>query len=118
MSRNRYKVFISMKQSPNLSAEDAQTSFTEPVANIIHKNIISPLIFIRGMDDFPSMCTELIDLIGVDNFHCKSTTDRLKIQTANPKSYKAFVQFLRKENREFHTFHQLQEEKPNSSGNS
>jgi hypothetical protein len=56
--------------------------------------------------DIPRCC-----LIGVDNFHCKSITDRLKIQTANFDSYRALVQFLRKENTEFHTY-QLQEEKP------
>ncbi|KAL4084985.1 hypothetical protein QTP88_027838 [Uroleucon formosanum] len=110
-SRNRYEVFSSIEQLPNHSAEDAQTACTESVANPIIKPIIPPPIFIRGVADFPSLCTELIDLIGVDNFHCKSTTDRLKIQIANPESYRAFVQFLRKENAEFHTY-QLQEDKP------
>ncbi|KAL4092127.1 hypothetical protein QTP88_026686 [Uroleucon formosanum] len=110
-SRNRYEVFSSIEQSPNHSAEDAQTACTDSVANPIIKPIIPPPIFLRGVADFPSLCTELIDLIGVDNFHCKSTTDRLKIQTANPESYRALVQFLRKENAEFHTY-QLQEEKP------
>ncbi|KAL4122582.1 hypothetical protein QTP88_014884 [Uroleucon formosanum] len=100
-----------MEQSPNPSAEDAQTSLTETVANTITKHIIPPPIFIKGVDDFPGVCTELIDLIGVDNFHCKSSADRLKIQTANPESYRALVQFLRKENAEFHTY-QLQEDKP------
>ncbi|KAL4141955.1 hypothetical protein QTP88_004494 [Uroleucon formosanum] len=110
-SRNRYEVFSSMEQSPNPSAEDAQTLLTETVANTITKHIIPPPIFIKGVDDFPGVCTELIDLIGVDNFHCKSSADRLKIQTANPESYRALVQFLRKENAEFHTY-QLQEDKP------
>lgn len=110
-SRNRYEVFSSMEQSPNPSAEEAQTSLTEPVANTITKPTIPPPIFIKGVDDFPGVCTELIDLIGVDNFHCKSSADRLKIQTANPESYRALVQFLRKENAEFHTY-QLQEDKP------
>ncbi|KAL4097406.1 hypothetical protein QTP88_022192 [Uroleucon formosanum] len=110
-SRNRYEVFSSMEQSPNPSAEDAQTSLTETVANTITKHIIPPPIFIKGVDDFPGVCTVLIDLIGVDNFHCKSSADQLKIQTANPESYRALVQFLRKENAEFHTY-QLQEDKP------
>ncbi|KAL4127574.1 hypothetical protein QTP88_011741 [Uroleucon formosanum] len=110
-SRNRYEVFSSMEQSPNPSAENAQTSLTETIANTITKHIIPPPIFIKGVDDFPGVCTELIDLIGVDNFHCKSSADRLKIQTANPESYRALVQFLRKENVEFHTY-QLQEDKP------
>lgn len=62
------------------------------------------------MVDFTGLCTELIELIGFDNFYCKSITDRLKIQTTNPESYRALVHFLRKENAEFHTY-QLQEDK-------
>lgn len=70
-----------------------------------------PPIFIKGVEDFPGLCTELINLIGVDNFYCKSTTDKLKIQTSNPDSYRAVVHFLRKEKAEFHTY-QLNEDKP------
>ncbi|KAL4107519.1 hypothetical protein QTP88_017856 [Uroleucon formosanum] len=69
-----------------------------------------PPIFIKDVNDFPALCTELIDLIGVDNFHCKSTTDRLKVQTANPESYSKLVHFLREEKAEFHTY-QLSEDK-------
>ena len=50
-------------------------------------------------------------MIGVDNFYCKSTTDKLKIQTSNPDSYRTVVHFLRKEKAEFHTY-QLNEDKP------
>jgi len=38
-----------------------------------------PPIFIRGVEDFPGVCIKLIELIGVDNFICKSTADHLKI---------------------------------------
>ncbi|VVC35140.1 Zinc finger, CCHC-type,Reverse transcriptase domain [Cinara cedri] len=31
-----------------------------------------PPIFIRGVADFPGVCTKLIELIGVDNFICKN----------------------------------------------
>lgn len=63
------------------------------------------------MDDFPGICTELTELICFDNFYCKSTADRLKIQTSNPDSYRTLVQYLRKENTEFHTY-QLKNDKP------
>lgn len=52
----------------------------------------------------------VIDLIGVDNFHCKSTTDRLKVQTVNPESYWKLVHFLMEEKAEFHTY-QLSKDK-------
>ncbi|KAL4131789.1 hypothetical protein QTP88_009046 [Uroleucon formosanum] len=70
-----------------------------------------PPIFIRGVVDFPGVCTELIELIGVDNFICKSTVDHLKVQTSNPEAYRTLVHYLRNEKAEFHTF-QLKEDKP------
>lgn len=70
-----------------------------------------PPIFVRGVVDYTEVCTKLIDLIGVDNFFCKSSADRLKIQTANPDSYRTLVRYLKEENAEFHTY-QLHEDKP------
>jgi hypothetical protein len=69
-----------------------------------------PPIFVKEVNDFPGLCTELIAQIGVDNFHCKSTSDRLKIQTSNIESYRKLVHFLREEGAEFHTY-QLKEDK-------
>lgn len=109
--RNRFEVFSSMEQSPNQSAKVVQNAVLNPVINVTPKPTIPHHIFIRGEVDFTGLCTELIEPIGVDNFHCKSTTDRLKIQTTNPESYRGLVHFLRKENAEFHTY-QLQENKP------
>jgi len=68
-------------------------------------------VFIRGVVDFPGVCTELIELIGVDNFICKSTVDHLQIQTSNPGAYRTVVHCLRNQQAEFHTF-QLIEDKP------
>lgn len=70
-----------------------------------------PPIFVRGVIDYTELCKKLIDLIGVDNFFCKSSSDRLKIQTANPESYRTLVRYLKEENAEFHTY-QLKEDKP------
>ncbi|KAL4141409.1 hypothetical protein QTP88_004052 [Uroleucon formosanum] len=67
--------------------------------------------FVRGVIDYTEVCTKLVDLIGVDNFFCKSSADRLKIQTANPDSYRTLVRYLKEENAEFHTY-QLEEDKP------
>jgi len=53
----------------------------------------------------------LIELNGVDNFICKSTTDSLKIQTSNPDAYRVLVHFLKDEKAEFHAY-QLKEDKP------
>lgn len=70
-----------------------------------------PPIFVKGVEDFPALCTELIELIGVDNFICKSSTNSLKIQTTDPNAYRVLVQYLKAEKAEYHTY-QLIEEKP------
>jgi len=65
----------------------------------------------KGVLDFPGFSSVLIELIGVDNFYCKSSTDRLKIQTANPESYRLLIRYLKDQKAEYHTF-QLKEDKP------
>jgi hypothetical protein len=67
-------------------------------------------IFVKGVEDFPPLCTALIELIGVDNFICKSTTNSLKIQTMDPSAYRALVHFQKSEKAEYHTY-QLNEDK-------
>ena len=80
---------------------------TEPAATISEATIIEvdtvfegsitdhikppPPIFMKGVLDFPGFSSVLIELIGVDNFYCKSSTDRLKIQIANPESYRSLI---------------------------
>ncbi|KAL4121892.1 hypothetical protein QTP88_014312 [Uroleucon formosanum] len=71
----------------------------------------SPPIFVKGVEDFPALCTVLIELIGVDNFICKSSTNSLKIQTMDPNAYRALVQYLKSEKAEYQTY-QLKEDKP------
>jgi hypothetical protein len=70
-----------------------------------------PPIFVKAVEDFPGLCTDLIELIGVDNFICKSSTNSLKIQTSDPNAYRALEQYLKSEKSEYHTY-QLKEEKP------
>ncbi|KAL4104420.1 hypothetical protein QTP88_019721 [Uroleucon formosanum] len=83
----------------------------------VHNNIHNdtpkppPPIFVRGLIDYTEVCTKLVDLVGVDNFFCKSSADRLRIQTANPDSYRTLVRYLKEENAEFHTY-LLKEDKP------
>jgi hypothetical protein len=46
----------------------------------------------------------------MDKFFCKASTDRLKIQTAYPESYRALVRYLKDQDAQFHTY-QLREDK-------
>jgi len=84
--------------------------------NVIMENVNSPIkspppIFVKGVEDFPALCAALIELIGVDNFICKSSANSLKIQTTDPNAYRALVHFLKSEKAEYHTY-QLKENKP------
>lgn len=63
-----------------------------------------PPIFVRGVEDFPQLFTVLIELIDVENFVCKSSTDRLKIQTRHLDAYRSLIRFLKEEKAEYHTY--------------
>lgn len=54
--------------------EEMQTTVLD-LAYILNKLPMS--IFFRSIDNFPDLCTEIIELIGADNFQCKSTTIRI-----------------------------------------
>lgn len=114
--KNNNKLFITTNRYEVLTQ-------TEPAATIIEADTVSegsiitdhikppPPIFMKGVLDFPGFSSVLIELIGVDNFYCKSSTDRLKIQTANPESYRTLIRYLKDQKAEYHTF-QLKEDKP------
>jgi hypothetical protein len=109
-TRNRFDVL-----KPTESTEATSETVTQEKQSIADPVLTyskpPPPIFIRGVEDFPGICTKLIELIGVDNFICKSTADHLKIQTSNPGAYRTLVHYLRNAKAEFHTF-QLNKDKP------
>ena len=105
---NRFEV-LSQNVNTDENLDDNLIDLDQP--NIPDTIKPPPPIFVKGVEDFPELCLALIDLIGVDNFICKSTSDCLKIQTSNPVAYRTLVHFLRDEKAEFHTY-QLKEDKP------
>jgi len=108
-SPNRFEI-LKPTETTNGEAATNEIQPTYPASD--HPTIKPPPpIFIKGVEDFLGLCNASMDLVGADNFYCKSTTGHLKIQTSNPDSYRNVVRFLRKENAEFHTF-QLNDDKP------
>ncbi|KAE9532288.1 hypothetical protein AGLY_009911 [Aphis glycines] len=105
---NRFEV-LSQNVNTDENLDDNLIDLEPPIISDTIKP--PPPIFVKGVVDFPELCLTLIELIGVDNFICKSTSDCLKIQTTNPVAYRALVRFLRDEKAEFHTY-QLKEDKP------
>lgn len=99
--------------------QDAEPDVNPPSSQLMELNNDSPdevfkpppPIFVRGVENYLDLCTALTEHIGVDNFFCKASTDRLKIQTSNPESYRSLIQFLKEQEAEFHTY-QLKQDKP------
>ncbi|KAE9530603.1 hypothetical protein AGLY_011065 [Aphis glycines] len=116
-SRNRFEPLAQDDPFDPPTTENISTNSQQNDAeNDIMENENTPIkppppIFVKGVEDFPALCTELIELIGVDNFICKSSTNSLKIQTTDPNSYRVLERYLKAENAEYHTY-QLKEEKP------
>ena len=99
------------QHEPLTITESTDTPMVTEESNLAIRTKPLPPIFLKVINDFPGFCTTLIELIGIDNFMCKATTDRLKIQTANPESYRLLIHYLKEHNAEFHTY-QLAEDKP------
>ncbi|KAE9523224.1 hypothetical protein AGLY_016391 [Aphis glycines] len=93
---------------------EVTNSVTEQIdidTDVNAQNKPPPPVFVKGVEDFPELCARLIEIIGVDNFICKSSADKLKIQTSNPESYRTLIHFFKDENAQYHTY-QLREDKP------
>jgi hypothetical protein len=95
----------------NTTQPDTPVKYTEETLRVGIKSTLPPPIFIRGVINFTDLCASFIELIGVDNFYCKSSTDRLKIMTNNTNSYWTLIHFLKEQKSEYHTY-QLKEDKP------
>ena len=91
---------VSNSTPNNLSPNDDQTV----------KSKLPPPIFVRGILDFVRFRNELVKLIGNEKFFFKSSTNDLKIQTADPESYRELIRYLKLNKAQYHTY-QPQEEK-------
>lgn len=112
---NRFEVLSQDKSQPTTSTEPTPLTSNESIPEnnfyVGIKLILPPPIFVKGVICYTDLCSELIKQIGVDNFSCKSSIDRLKIMTTNPASYRTLIHFLKEQKTEYHTY-QLKEDKP------
>uniref|UniRef100_A0A2S2R5S3 Nucleic-acid-binding protein n=1 Tax=Sipha flava TaxID=143950 RepID=A0A2S2R5S3_9HEMI len=110
-SRNRFEVF-GQPDNINDDIQDTNNSTNNTEKINTESSIKSPPpIFVKGVQDFTELYTSLIEVLGVENFICKSSTDRLKIQTSTPETYRTLLHFLKDQNAKYHTY-QLQQDKP------
>lgn len=82
-STNWFEI-LNQLDEPDLNSSSQQLPFEQN--NDISDEVFKPPppIFVRGVVNYLDLCTALIELIGVDNFFCKTSADRLKIQTRIP----------------------------------
>jgi len=113
ISRNRFEV---LSQTDPIEVDtitpnpDSDVNNSEAPTSQVKNAHLPPPIIIKGVNDFVSLRSELIDLVGPDNFTFKSSINSLKVQTKNPESYRAIIHFLQSAEAEFHTY-QMQENK-------
>lgn len=86
-------------------------SYAKNAINVGVKPTLPYPVFVIGVIDLFNLCTKLVKIIGVDNVSCKSSTDRLKIMTSNPDSYRTLFYFLEEQKAEYQTY-QLKKDKP------
>jgi len=67
--------------TPNL---DSDLNNSKAPTSQVKNAHLPPSIIITGVKDFVSLRSELIDLVGPDNFTFKSSINSLKVQTKNP----------------------------------
>lgn len=77
VNKNKKKLIVTTNRfsvlTPNVSDNAPPYNSTEENPNIIIDQIKPPPpIFVKGIINFSNLCTSLIELIGVDNFFCKS----------------------------------------------
>lgn len=115
MNKKNKTVFTSPNKFAPLATNDVNDAATDN--NIVIDNVESthipspPPIFARGNFNFIELRSDLIKLIGTQNFFFRSDVKNLKIQTNNSNSYRAVIGYLKERQIEYHTY-QLHENKP------
>lgn len=100
------EVSITATQTHNEST-NMDTSKTPPL-----KRQIPPIFIANQKLDYNLLYKSLINLVGENGFHCKSTQKHTKVQANTPDGYRQIIHFLTaQKNAQFHTY-QPQDEKP------
>lgn len=74
--------------------------------NISNKNRTSkpPPIFIQAQLNFNNFCIKIKVLTDSSGFDCKSSTNKLKLQTYSADSYRSVINYLKENNVSFHSY--------------
>jgi hypothetical protein len=91
-------------QSLSSSVEEPMSPSTE------ESNSRPPPIFLHSEVDYSKLAKYLVELVGNENFSCKSSSRGIAIYPKMPSHYRLIVKTLRENGAEFHTF-QLRDDK-------
>lgn len=103
VSENRYSpISVDDNTVPDLASNQSTTNIIESD----EKQLVPapPPIFVSNIDNFIKLRTDLINLIGTQNFLFKSTTKNLKIETKDSDAYRKVIKHLKGNKIEHHTY--------------
>lgn len=80
-----------------LTSHNIETDDVQPIP-------APPPIFVSNIDNFIKLRTDLINLIGTNNFSFKSTSKNLKIETKDSDAYRKVIRYLKENQIEHHTY--------------
>lgn len=101
--KNRYTP-IALDDNTNSVVTSNQPTTNNSVTDEIHTTQSPPPIFVSNVDDFIKLRTDLINLIGTQNFFFKSTMKNLKISTKDSNAYRKVIRHLKVKLIEHHTY--------------
>lgn len=96
--------------TPNRFSPIASTVEDDPMddtnENILKKNQTPkpPPIFIQAQINFNNFCIKIKELTDSSGFDCKSSTNKLKLQTYSAESFRSVINYLKENNVSFHSY--------------
>lgn len=99
-------IFISTNRFTPIAPNDEEERMDDTNDNIPDKNQTPkpPPIFIQEKLNFNNFCIKIKELIDSTGFDCKSSTNKLRLQTYSADSYRTVINYLKENNVSFHSY--------------
>lgn len=111
-NKNKQVKFVTKNKYAPIAPDEninSEVDLNQPNTNNIEIDEVQsapapPPIFVSNIDDFIKLRTDLINLIGTQNFSFKSTMKNLKIATIDSDTYRKVIRYLNDKQHEYHTY--------------
>ncbi|KAL4127024.1 hypothetical protein QTP88_011222 [Uroleucon formosanum] len=99
-------IFISTNRFTPIAPNDEEERMDDTNDNIPDKNQTPkpPPIFIQEKLNFNNFCIKIKELTDSTGFDCKSSTNKLRLQTYSADSYRTVINYLKENNVSFHSY--------------